>query len=932
MPKFLLAIPLFILAFLPIHAQQIYFTKIGLKEGLPSEEVYFSLQDHSGQIWFCTDRGMVRYNGHSYTTFNQNNGLCDNTFFTCALDEKNRIWTHSLSGCISIIDGDSAYDYPYNDTLLKYSNHINNIQYASNDTLFVEGVYHSFFITPSGEVNFNLPNFKPGRHAPITFEVGHSILHRRSGNYPTSYTWYQNGNQIHDTLLINLKLNHSASIQFLELSSGQVAFSINRYLLIFTKDSPLQTVQTDKITLNALFEDERGLVWVGTRNGVEVFDSKNEFKKVHHFFKDIPVTHINQDKEKGYWFTTATDGVYYCPSIDVLNYPNLTPSKNKRISSLEVVNNKLYAGFYGTTLIELDSNHNVTTLLDSYDHINNLATIDDQLLIIFNLKGIQKVDIQNGNKLIPIIGNSLPAHYYDQNELVITDRRYKSQKTILYHISPSLDTFSIAHPINTEMGIQSMLKMDDKFWFGYKKGIKLYDAITQQQIPIQNLPETFESIRYNQLRNVNDHLIAGTNGKGILLLGPNETIQVFDEKTGLANNFVYDFAISNDTIWVGTNKGISVLKLNAGKLELINTIDHLDGLGSLQIHKLKLWKDKIWAGTNNGLYYFDKNLIPSEILPAGINLRNLYVNNLDFKKSIVQNHKLSHTENNLSFEIDVIGYREGNNYQFTYQLEGYDANWKNSNSGRIEYSSLPHGSYTFKAKIPQTDYAIKIPFVIQAPFYKTLLFKFIFLSFLFISTGLIIRYRIRQIKTQTRLENEKQIAQKESELLEQELISKKLEEEILVEKMKGKQKELIAYITRDATYQNLILSIKDRIVGIDVASKKDRIKIQMEVLKTIKNGTNIERNWQHLKSHFDMLYPEFIEALVTEYPQLTKNEIKHCIYIKLQLDTKTIAEILHINPESVRMTRYRIKKKLNLEQETDIYSYLNQFKNKPTNS
>ena len=102
----------------------------------------------------------------------------------------------------------------------------------------------------------------------------------------------------------------------------------------------------------------------------------------------------------------------------------------------------------------------------------------------------------------------------------------------------------------------------------------------------------------------------------------------------------------------------------------------------------------------------------------------------------------------------------------------------------------------------------------------------------------------------------------------------------------------------------------------------------MEVIKLIKNGTNIERNWSHLKSHFDSLYPEFLEELTAAYPNLTKNELKHCIYLKLQLDTKTVAEIMHINPESVRMTRYRIKKKMDLSPETDIYSFLNQFKNK----
>jgi DNA-binding CsgD family transcriptional regulator len=46
------------------------------------------------------------------------------------------------------------------------------------------------------------------------------------------------------------------------------------------------------------------------------------------------------------------------------------------------------------------------------------------------------------------------------------------------------------------------------------------------------------------------------------------------------------------------------------------------------------------------------------------------------------------------------------------------------------------------------------------------------------------------------------------------------------------------------------------------------------------------------------------------------------MFIKLHLQTKEIAKILLIDPRSVQTARYRIKKKMNLDEDIDLRAYL----------
>ena len=97
------------------------------------------------------------------------------------------------------------------------------------------------------------------------------------------------------------------------------------------------------------------------------------------------------------------------------------------------------------------------------------------------------------------------------------------------------------------------------------------------------------------------------------------------------------------------------------------------------------------------------------------------------------------------------------------------------------------------------------------------------------------------------------------------------------------------------------------------------------IQKMIQEQVSIESEWEEFRVHFEEVHPNFYKKLLQITPSLTQNDLKHCTYIKVKLDSKQIARIMGISPKSVQMNRYRIKKKLQLEKDEDLFVFIEQL-------
>lgn len=76
---------------------------------------------------------------------------------------------------------------------------------------------------------------------------------------------------------------------------------------------------------------------------------------------------------------------------------------------------------------------------------------------------------------------------------------------------------------------------------------------------------------------------------------------------------------------------------------------------------------------------------------------------------------------------------------------------------------------------------------------------------------------------------------------------------------------------------------------------------------------------------FERIFPDFTEKLLSIYPEASKSEIEFCALIKTNLSTKEIARYKAIHVRSVQNRKYRIRKKLDIPAEMDIYDWFRNF-------
>ncbi len=115
--------------------------------------------------------------------------------------------------------------------------------------------------------------------------------------------------------------------------------------------------------------------------------------------------------------------------------------------------------------------------------------------------------------------------------------------------------------------------------------------------------------------------------------------------------------------------------------------------------------------------------------------------------------------------------------------------------------------------------------------------------------------------------------------------------------------------------------IKTLCSQVDQATKNELLSI----VSAIKSSANNCKLWDDFKLYFEKTNPNFLLTLSEKYPQLTTKDLKYCCYLKMNMSNDDIRNLLDINQESVRTHKYRLKKKMNLGKNLDLYAYVKSF-------
>lgn len=177
--------------------------------------------------------------------------------------------------------------------------------------------------------------------------------------------------------------------------------------------------------------------------------------------------------------------------------------------------------------------------------------------------------------------------------------------------------------------------------------------------------------------------------------------------------------------------------------------------------------------------------------------------------------------------------------------------------------------------------------------------------------------------------------EKENALKQKELAQKEEEKAVLSEKLLKEEQERLKLekenTDRELASITLYLQEKNKMMEelkakmdnlLSNSSDENRSKI-LDITRNIKQSISFEKDWDKIKLHFEKVHPEFFSKLSEICPQLTQNELKHCAYIKMNMSNKETANLLGVDHNTVKMSRYRIKKKLELPQEEDLTQFIN---------
>jgi DNA-binding CsgD family transcriptional regulator len=185
--------------------------------------------------------------------------------------------------------------------------------------------------------------------------------------------------------------------------------------------------------------------------------------------------------------------------------------------------------------------------------------------------------------------------------------------------------------------------------------------------------------------------------------------------------------------------------------------------------------------------------------------------------------------------------------------------------------------------------------------------------------GLIFMFRSYHFRLRYSLQREKQLhlekheAELQAKLGEEEQLRLKAEQQLLETQQQQLQKEMMANVLQLEHKKDMLSKIREKLND----------NHELNINKIWNEELLLDTDFENTKLHIQQVHPDFFSILNEKAQQkLTPLDLKLCAYLYLKLDTKKIASILHIEPKSVRMSRYRIKQKLELDKEEDLNIFL----------
>ncbi|MCZ8214743.1 MAG: LuxR C-terminal-related transcriptional regulator, partial [Cyclobacteriaceae bacterium] len=148
----------------------------------------------------------------------------------------------------------------------------------------------------------------------------------------------------------------------------------------------------------------------------------------------------------------------------------------------------------------------------------------------------------------------------------------------------------------------------------------------------------------------------------------------------------------------------------------------------------------------------------------------------------------------------------------------------------------------------------------------------------------------------------------------------KLSNLLLQQELDKRNKDLHDQALKMIYMNNSFMEIEESLKRLHFQST-DSAKDVRQLLSNLQLNKTIEKEWDNFNRYFGTVHGNFFDKINAEFPDLSTSEKRLASLIRMNLTNREIASILNIESSSVKIAKYRLKKKLNLDEETDIHSF-----------
>lgn len=591
----------FITLSLLINAQDksFNFEHYGPEDGLNNTNVWAAKQGPDGLLYFATQNGVYYYDGYSFNKLKAKN-LKSNFIRNINFDSKELLIVNRETGIYSI-NNSNATATKSNYT---FTNKVDELiiagdyAYSLSDQIEV-GIYN---IKTKQVYKDELKSYDNQAFCIYKSKEGRVYIGRSTGLYWFNGEKQEKVKELKNHPVYSISTDNKGNLAL--GSANKIIILNNNYKIekeYFPKFKAAKTILlSGEKNINKLLIDKYNRFWFTTfpDNNLYFYDNNSVFD-VFELLNISPtlINHLSKDKNENVWISTYNDGVYF---IQNPFFNNFSLSNNKKTLTInEVVlkgnlviaatNNGLYSFNSADYSVKALSNpddvfgepiYNISGLSSDFYYSKaigfnsktgtvsynkqtlNFKPISSKYILLLNSKEaliaesgtIYKMNL--GTEKITDTILSYPDYRIKISSMLVNNNKLYvgtsngltiCELTKKQCYSDSLFDYAINH----------ISLINNKIYIAHESGFTVYDdKKNYTQLGEIKLAAVKKIKQYN-------NLIWFATLNGLYLCDANfKPISEFNKSCGLLSNTINDIFFDNDNVCIGTNKGLSIARLN----------------------------------------------------------------------------------------------------------------------------------------------------------------------------------------------------------------------------------------------------------------------------------------------------------------------------------------------------------------------------------